>query len=383
MRGRGSDGERTRLREVARVFLKLGVIGFGGPAAHVALMRREIVEQRRWVDEDRFLQLFGASSLIPGPSSTELGMMLGFERAGWPGLFVAGVCFITPAMTIVLTLAWAYVRFGHLPQTGWILYGVGPVMLVIIADALWQLGRRALRSWLLAVTAAAVLAGYVVGIGVVILLLGGAAIATVARNISRLRGAANLLLPSLPVLSLTSTVDVPPTSLFLEFLKLGAVAFGSGYVLVAFLHADLVEHLGWLTQRQLIDAVSIGQVTPGPVFTTATFIGYVAGGLGGAILATAGIFLPAFVFAGLVYLLLPRLQRSPWTAAFIDGVTVSALALMAGVTIQLGRTVYVDVATVVLSVASFAVLRRWKLNSAWLVVAGAVIGLILGGFGIT
>jgi chromate transporter len=383
MRGRGSDGERTRLREVARVFLKLGVIGFGGPAAHVALMRREIVEQRRWVDEDRFLQLFGASSLIPGPSSTELGMMLGFERAGWPGLFVAGVCFITPAMTIVLTLAWAYVRFGHLPQTGWILYGVGPVMLVIIADALWQLGRRALRSWLLAVTAAAVLAGYVVGIGVVILLLGGAAIVTVARNIRRLRGAANLLLPSLPVLSLTSTVDVSPTSLFLEFLKLGAVAFGSGYVLVAFLHADLVEHLGWLTQRQLIDAVSIGQVTPGPVFTTATFIGYVAGGLGGAILATAGIFLPAFVFAGLVYLLLPRLQRSPWTAAFIDGVTVSALALMAGVTIQLGRTVYVDVATVVLSVASFAVLRRWKLNSAWLVVAGAVIGLILGGFGIT
>jgi chromate transporter len=383
MSARGPEGERARLREVARIFLKLGVIGFGGPAAHVALMRREMVEQRRWVDEDRFLQLFGASSLIPGPSSTELGMMLGYERAGWPGLLVAGVCFITPAMTIVLTLAWAYVRFGHLPQTGWILYGVGPVMLAIIADALWQLGRRALRSWLLVVVAAAVLAGYVAGIGVVTLLLGGACIVTVARNIRRLRGAANLFLPSLPLLSLTSTTDVSPTSLFLEFLKLGAVAFGSGYVLVAFLRADLVERLGWLTQRQLVDAVSIGQVTPGPVFTTATFIGYVAGGPRGAILATAGIFFPAFVFAGLVYMLLPRLQRSPWTAAFIDGVTVSALALMAGVTIQLGRIVYVDVATVVLSVVSFAVLRRSQLNSAWLVVAGAVIGLILRGFGIT
>jgi chromate transporter len=256
-------------------------------------------------------------------------------------------------------------------------------MLAIIADALWQLGRRALRSWLLVVVAAAVLAGYVAGIGVVTLLLGGACIVTVARNIRRLRGAANLFLPSLPLLSLTSTTDVSPTSLFLEFLKLGAVAFGSGYVLVAFLRADLVERLGWLTQRQLVDAVSIGQVTPGPVFTTATFIGYVAGGPRGAILATAGIFFPAFVFAGLVYMLLPRLQRSPWTAAFIDGVTVSALALMAGVTIQLGRIVYVDVATVVLSVVSFAVLRRSQLNSAWLVVAGAVIGLILRGFGIT
>jgi chromate transporter len=367
-----STGAERRLGEVARVFLKLGVIGFGGPAAHVALMRREAVEVRGWLDEGRFLELFGASTLIPGPSSTELGMMLGYLRAGWSGLLVAGVCFIAPAMALVLVLAWAYVQFGTLPQTAWVLDGVAPVMIAIVADALWQLGRRALTTWPLAVAAGAILALYLAGVNVLLVLFGGALLVMVARNARRVGGTAALV----PLAVTASQADAALRDLFAEFLKIGAVVFGSGYVLLAFLRADLVQHLHWLTPGQLVDAVAVGQVTPGPVFTTATFIGYVVAGLPGALVATAAIFLPAFVLSGVVYGLLPRIRRSPWAAAFLDGVTVCGLGLMAGVTIQLGRVVLTNWFAAALSVAAFAVLRRFQPNSAWLVLAGAAIGLL-------
>jgi chromate transporter len=374
----------AKLGEVARVFLTLGTIGFGGPAAHTALMRRELVERRRWLDEDRFLELFGAANLIPGPSSTELGMMLGYLRAGWPGLLVAGVCFITPATTIVLGLAWAYVRFGSLPQTGWILYGVKPVIIAIVLDALWQLGRRALRSWPLAALGLAVAVLYLLGVNAVALIFGGALVAMLARRARHLAPGANVLVPLLalrPRLPLTEPATLG--ALFLAFVKIGAVVWGSGLVLLAFLRTDLVEHLHWLSQAQLVDAIAVGQVTPGPVFTTATFIGYLVLGLPGALVATGGIFLPAFVLSGVVYGLLPRLRRSPWVSAFVEGATVCGLGLMAGVTVQLGRVSIVDWLTGAVAVVSLVVLRRFQPNSVWFVLAGGLIGLAARAAGLT
>jgi len=366
--GRGSLGE------VASAFLKLGVIGFGGPAAHIALMRREFVEERHWLDEDRFLELFGAANLIPGPASTELGMMLGYLRAGWAGLLVAGACFIAPAMTIVLILASIYVRYGSVPATGWVLAGVAPVMIAIIADALWQLGRRALKTLPLAGVGIAVLLLYLLGVYPIVLLFGGALLVMLGRQAGKLRGHATFLLP-------VGAATVPLRSIFFEFLKLGAIVYGSGYVLLAFLRSDVVQHLHWLSDGHLVDAVAIGQVTPGPVFTTATFIGYLLAGVPGGITATVAIFLPSFVFAGVVYSLLPRLRRSAWAAAFLDGVTVCGLGLMAGVSIQLGRIAITGVLTAALALAAFVILRRYQPNSAWLVLGGALIGLAARGWG--
>ena len=365
---------RGSLGEVALAFLKLGVIGFGGPAAHIALMRREFVEERHWLDEDRFLELFGASNLIPGPSSTELGMMLGYLRAGWVGLLVAGACFIAPAMTIVLILASVYVRYGSVPATGWVLAGVAPVMIAIIADALWQLGRRALKTLPLAAVGIVVLALYLLGVYPIVLLFGGALVVMLGRHAGKLRGHATFLLP-------VGAATVPLRSIFLEFLKLGAIVYGSGYVLLAFLRGDVVQHLHWLSDGHLVDAVAIGQVTPGPVFTTATFIGYLLAGVPGGITATVAIFLPSFVFAGLVYSSLPRLRRSTWAGAFLDGVTVCGLGLMAGVSIQLGRVAITGVLTAALALVAFVILRRYQPNSAWLVLGGALIGLAARGWG--
>jgi len=303
-------------------------------------------------------------------------MMLGYEHAGWAGLVAAGASFIAPATAIVLALAWAYVRFGTLPQTGWVLYGVEPVIVAVIADALRQLGRRALASVPRAALGAAVFALYLAGGNVFVLLFGGALVVTLARNAPRPRSRP-VALPLAPLLGREASL----ASIFLEFLKLGALVYGSGYVLLAFLRSDVVERLGWLTQSQLVDAVAIGQVTPGPVFTTATFVGYLAHGVAGALLATLGIFLPAFALAAIVYALLPRLRRSPWASAFLDGVTVSALGLMAGVTVQLGRVVLVDAFTVALALVTFAALRRFHPNSAYLVVGGALVGIAVRGIG--
>jgi chromate transporter len=385
---------------VAAVFLKLGVIGFGGPAAHIALMHREVVEWRRWIDERRFLDLFALSNLIPGPTSTELAILLGYERAGWPALFLAGALFILPAMCIVLAFAWIYVRLGSVPQVGWVLYGVTAAVIGIVADALWRMGRTALTSWLMWALAAATLALFLFGVTAILLLAAGALIgllAAVRRRPSEpsrqgTPGLAWLGLPSMSALSKGPFVAavVPGTlastpaaatpfglgTLFLTFLKIGAVVFGSGYVLLAFARGDLVTHLHWLTDRQLVDAISIGQVTPGPVFTTATFIGYLTGGLAGAIVATVAIFLPSFVLVIAVRPLLPRMQRSPLMAGLLSGATAASLGLMAAVTILLARSVIVDPFTALIAVASFVALRRWNVNSAWLVLGGAALGVV-------
>jgi len=366
------------------VFLKLGLIGFGGPAAHIALMRREMVDRRAWVDERRFLDLFAASNLIPGPTSTELAIFLGYERAGWPALILAGTLFILPAAAIVLGLAWAYVRFGSLPQTSWVLYGVTPVAIGIVADALWRLGRTALRDVGWAALAATTTVLFLLGANVLALLLGGGILAMLVTNRSRRRtrrdeagGVANVV--GAGPLATTAKAGAAAGAiglgtLFVTFLKIGAVLYGSGYVLLAFLRADFVTHLHWLTDRQVIDAVSVGQVTPGPLFTTATFVGYLVGSVRGAILATVAIFLPSFVFVAAARPFLRRATSSPWAGGFLRGATAAGLGLMAGVTAELGKAAIVDPFTAALAVAAFAVLRRTQV-APLLILAGGLAGV--------
>ncbi len=369
------------LSEVAALFLKLGFIAFGGPAAHIAMMHDEVVKRRQWLSDEEFLDLLGATNLIPGPNSTEMVIHLSFMRAGWPGLIVGGVCFIIPAMLIVLLLAWAYGRWGTLPQAEWLLYGVKPVVIVIIAQALWKLGQKAVKGWVTAVTTILVLALYFfTRINEIALLLAGGLLVMLVVNVRRKSETTlgGLLLPlasATPAVSqLAASFNL--TTLFLVFLKIGSVLYGSGYVLLAFLRADLVTRLGWLTDQQLIDAIAIGQVTPGPVFTTATFVGYILGGTPGALLATLGIFLPSFIFVAISNPLIPRLRRSPWVGGLLDGVNVASLALMTAVTWQLGRASLTDPLTIVVAIVSFVLLFRYKVNTTWLIAGGAIIGLI-------
>jgi chromate transporter len=368
--------------EVARLFLKLGLIAFGGPAAHIALMREEIVRRRRWVSDERFLDLVGMANLIPGPTSTEVCIYLGYVRAGWPGLIVAGVCFIVPAMLLVLALAWLYVRYGATPSAAAAMYGITPVIIAIVAQALWALGRTAVKGPLLAAIGVAVLALALAGLNVLVLLLGGGVVVMLLRAAPRRRAAtaAMLAMLGMPLLAFGETAAaraaVPLGTLFLTFVKIGAVLYGSGYVLLAFLRSDFVDRLGWLTDRQLLDAVAVGQFTPGPVFTTATFIGYLLAGWPGALLSTLAIFLPSFVLVAASYPLLPRIRGSRWMSAFLDGVNVAAVGLMAAVTWQLARAAIVDVFTAVLAVAAGVLLWRTRLNSAWLVLGGAAAGLV-------
>lgn len=365
-------------REVAALFLKLGFIAFGGPAAHIALMRREVVDRRRWVSDQQFLDLLGASNLIPGPTSTELAIYVGYTRAGAPGLLLAGVLFILPAMLIVLALAWAYVRYGTTSQAGWLLYGIKPVIIAVVLQALWGLAGTAVKTRLLAALGALVLVLYLLGGNPLVLLFGcGAAVLLVDAVPRRERSIApaGVALTSLPAVA-AGAAAYSQWVLFLTFLKIGAVLYGSGYVLLAFLRTDFVQHLHWLTDRQLIDAVAVGQFTPGPVFTTATFIGYLVGGLPGALLATVAIFLPSFFFVALVYRLLPRLQRSQRARWFLDGVNVAAVGLMAGVTAQLARAALVDPLTVAIAVGAALVLIRFQVSSVWLVIAGGIAGVI-------
>jgi chromate transporter len=366
-----------RLREVIAVFLKLGLIGFGGPAAHIAMMREEVVRRRRWLDDQRFLDLLGATNLIPGPNSTEMTIHLGYLRAGWPGLIAGGVSFVLPAMLIVLGLAWAYVRYGTTPAAGWLLYGVKPVVIALIVHALWELGRKAIHNVPTGLVGFAVLALSLLGVNEIALLFGGGLILMMVANRARLRpGAAAGFLPILGIsLPAAPAVAFSLPILFLTCLKIGAILYGSGYVLLAFLRADFVVRLGWLTDPQLLDAIAVGQVTPGPLFTTATFIGYLLGGVPGAILGTLGLFLPSFVFVALSHPLIPRMRQSPWLGSLLDGVIAASLGLMAAVTLQIARASLVDLPTILVALLSSLALARWRLNSTWLVVGGALVGL--------
>jgi len=374
----------SSLRELASLFTRLGFTAFGGPAAHIAMLHDEVVTRRGWMSEQHFLDLIGATNLIPGPNSTEMVMHTGKEQGGWRGLVVAGACFILPATFLVTLLAWAYVTYGATPQGEKLLYAVKPVVVVIVLQALVKLGRKAVKSWLLAVIGIAVFALYWLGVNELVLLFGTAAL-MLGITFMRRRLTPMLLLPPLvdlpaPLQAAAESSRVGLAQLFLIFLKVGAVLYGSGYVLLAFLRNDLVLRLGWLTDQQLLDAVAIGQVTPGPVLTTATFIGYVLAGVPGAVVATLGIFLPSFFFVMILNPLVPRMRESEWTAALLDGVNVAALGLMAGVTLILGRAAVVDVPTAALALLAAVLLIRFKVSTVWLVLGAAAIGIVLSIF---
>jgi chromate transporter len=374
-----NSAQPSPIREIILLFLRLGITAFGGPAAHIAMMREEVVQRRKWLDDQHFLDLLGATNLIPGPNSTEMAIHIGFVRAGWPGLVAAGVCFILPAMLIVLGLAWVYVQYGSTPAGSGLLYGVKPVIIAIIAQALWGLGQKAVKGWLTAVAGIIVFALYFLGVNEIALLFAAGIALMLIQNVRQVdkEKAAGLLIP-LAGLNASLLLQRPfnLSTLFLTFLKIGSVLYGSGYVLLAFLRADFVTRLGWLTDQQLIDAVAVGQVTPGPVFTTATFIGYLVGGTAGALLATLGIFLPSFIFVAISNPLIPRLRRSAWAGSLLDGVNVASLGLMAAVTWQLGTGSLIDPLTWVLGLAAAVLLFRYQVNTTWLVLGGAVIGLV-------
>jgi len=371
------------LADLARLFLKLGTVGFGGPAAHIALMEDEVVRRRGWLSRERFLDLLGATNLIPGPNSTEMAIHVGHERAGPRGLVVAGVAFILPAFLIVLACAWAYSRYGTLPAAEGLLRGVKPVIIAIVLQALWGLGRTAARTRAVTAVGLLSLAAAAAGLHALAVLFGAGALVSLlawARPGAAVRRANAIAVLPLGAAALASTTTVTPfalPSLFLVFLRIGSVLFGSGYVLLAFLRADLVVRRGWLTEGQLLDAVAVGQITPGPVFTTATFIGYLLGGFRGATVATVGIFLPAFVFVALSGPLVPRIRRSPVAGAFLDGVNVAGVALMALVTAQLARAAIVDAWTAAIAVAGILLLLRFRVSAAWLVPAAGGLGLVL------
>lgn len=414
--------------EVSGLFLKLGATGFGGPAAHIALMRRETVERRKWLTEQAFLDLLGATNLIPGPNSTEMAIHIGYLRAGWPGLIAAGVCFIVPAMVLVTGMAWMYLKSGAVPQVGWVLYGIKPVVLALIFHAVWGLGRSLLIDARRKLAFVAVLALYFAGADEIALLF-GTGILSLGAGWLRPRkkdpdasrdsggpvgqdtdgpdvaggpekhntespddpgsagsggGVTRALAPAMAVGAASGAAAagfaaVPFTLalLFLKFLKIGSVLYGSGYVLLPFLRSEFVERAGWLSENQVMDAVSVGQFTPGPFFTTATFIGHILGGVPGGLLATLGIFLPAFLFVAISNPWIPRLRNSAALGRLLDGVNAASLALMAGAAWQTGRTSVVDGTTGALAAAGLWLMFRSRTPGTWLIVGGGAIGVVV------
>lgn len=369
---------QSSLTEIALIFLRFGVTAFGGPAAHIAMFHDEFVKRRKWLTDEHFLDLLGATNLIPGPSSTEMTMHIGHLRAGWRGLFVAGFCFILPAALIVMGLAALYDQYGTTPAADWLLYAIKPVVVAVILQAIWMLGQKAVKTALLGVIGAAVLVLYLFGINELLLLFGGALLVMLLQNFRTIPNTATLLLFSFPVMqrAVETTEPVTLSQLFLTFFKIGSVLYGSGYVLLAFLKTDFIDRLGWLTEQQLLDAVAIGQFTPGPLFTTATFIGYLTGQVPGAILATIGIFLPGFFLVLLTNPLIPRMRQWRWTSSLLDGVNVAAIGLMVGVTVELGQAAIIDLFTLGLSVGAAVLLIRYKVNSTWLILGAGIIGMV-------
>lgn len=366
-----------RLTEVAGLFLKLGVIAFGGPAAHVALMRREVVNRRHWLGEDQFDRMFAACNLIPGPTSTELAIYIGYQRAGWRALILAGTLFILPAMVLMLVAAWAYRQFGLTRPMSAILYGVRPVIVGILIWALFDLTRHLVKGWpllLLAVTCAAL---SVLGLDpIVVLVLGGLVVAA-CRPVDRTgMPSAFLPLPLLAAGGISASAAGKLLTIFLTFLKIGTLSFGSGYVLLALLRTDFVNRLHWLTDRQLVDAIAIGQATPGPLFTTATFLGYLFAGVAGALLATVAIFAPGFLLVPFLDRIVEAVGRRRWAQGFVDGANAAAIGLIAAVALQLGRVAIVDPLTIALGLATVALVVRWPMSSAAAIFGGAGVGLI-------
>lgn len=375
-----------RLTDIAINFLKLGVISFGGPAAHIALMEDEFVNRRQWLTREHFLDLLGATNLIPGPNSTEMAIHIGYTYGGFLGLIIAGICFTLPAVIITGILAAIYLQFGDLPQIAPLLYGIKPAVLVVILDALWRLGKKAVKSRELLLIGLGVAVLLFAGINEVIALLLGGVLGMIWL-VTRLNQTLQMLTTAVVLQGAIATQtasnnSVTPTltQLGLFFLKIGSVLFGGGYVLIAFLEGELVGQYHWLTKQQLLDAIAIGQFTPGPVLSTATFIGYLILGIPGAIVATVGIFLPSFIFVAALNPLVPKMRKSKWTAAFLDAVNVSSVALMLVVTITLAQaTLFQPFDLVALAIALIAgiLVFRYRLNTAWIVLGAALLGWLV------
>jgi chromate transporter len=374
------------VKQLATLFLRLGITAFGGPAAHIAMMRDEVVDRRHWMTDSEFLDLLAVTNLIPGPNSTEMAIHIGYKRCGLPGLLTAGACFIVPACLLVIMIAWGYTRYGETPQVAWLTYGVGPVIIAIILQAVGKLTRSVsggVTSTVIGLAATVLAIG---GVNELALLAGGGIVALVARRVARFTVAGIFIMLTVSAATVCGTtlaaetaIPVTLTRLTLFFLKVGSILFGSGYVLLAFLRADLTERWSWLTEQQLIDAVTVGQVTPGPVFTTATFIGFLLGGWSGAVLATLAIFAPGFIFVAVTHPLIGRLRASALASDLVDGVAAASLGLMVAVTWHLGRAAIVDLPTAALLVASGTTLTVWRPNSTWLIVSGAILGWALRG----
>lgn len=382
--------QHKRLREIIVVFLKLGTIAFGGPAAHVAMMDDEIVKKRKWLDKDKFLDLYGATNLLPGPNSTELAIHLGLERGGWRGLVLAGSCFILPAMLIVMLVAGLYSRFGTLPEVTGIMYGIKPVIIAVILQALIRLGQSSMKNVTTGFVGISVIGLSFLGLHELILLFAAGLTMMLITNRSRLITKGVRLRGVSPIFALYAGSQISNlltggeadkamglSKIFLTFLKIGSVLYGSGYVLLAFLETDFVERYEVLTSQQLLDAVSVGQITPGPVFTTATFIGYIIHGGWGAVLATIAIFLPAFVLVGLVNPYIGRLRSSTWISGILDGINVASWGLMAVVSWKLAISAVIDLPTLILTAISIFLVFRYKINSAWLVLGGGLAGYLI------
>jgi chromate transporter len=381
MNGPAKPG-RAYLKEAALLFLWIGATAFGGPAVYIAIMQREAVKKRRWLDDQKFLDMLGASNLIPGPNATEMALYLGLVRAGWPGYVVSGLLFVIPGMLFTLVLAWVYVTYASLPQVGWVLYGIKPVVIAIILRALWDLGRAGVKDVITGIVGAAVIALYFLGYNEIALLFAGAAVVLLFHAVRRLIKGGASALSILPLLglalpALSAAIEyISRWRLFLNFLKIGVVFYGGAYVLLALFNSELVERLGWINHQQLIDAIAAGQVTPGPISTAATFIGYLLGGWPSALLATLAFFIPSFILVAVISRFIPLLRKKWWTGAFLDGVNVAAVGLMVAVTWTIGRAGVVDWFTIALAVIAVVLVFRFRVNSALLVLGGAAAGVV-------
>ncbi len=385
----------THLKELAGVFFKLGIIGFGGPAAHIAMMEHEVVSKKKWMSREHFLDLIGATNLIPGPNSTEMAMHCGYHRAGWPGMIVAGLGFIIPATLITGAIAWFYLQYGSIPDIKPIWYGIRPAVLAIIINAVYKFGKKALKNWQLGIIGAAVMIASLAGMSEVLVLLTGGLLGMFWLSFSQKRDHAkasffpSFLLsakPGYPKAAIAAIAistaqiagNVSLIKLFLVFLKIGSVLFGSGYVLIAYLQDELIDRLGWLTQQQLVDAIAVGQFTPGPVSSAVTFVGYQIIGIKGAILATVGMFLPSFFFVAMLNPFIPKMRTSKWVSCFLDSVNVGAVAIMAAAVIQLARATLINWQTWLIALMSVAVTFIFKkVNTLWIVIGSSIAGYLL------
>lgn len=371
--------KKNNLKEIAKLFLKLGTIGFGGPAVHIAMMQDEVVVKKKWLSEQHFLDLIGATNLIPGPNSTEMAIHIGHEKGGWKGLIVAGFCFIFPAVMITLLFAWMYKEYGQIPEIKPFLYGIKPAIIAIILSAIFPLAKKSLKTMQLGIIGFLVLFLSLLNYNEIILLFGAGLVALL---IYYLKQQTNKSIPIIfPIVLLQSSesnvISATNLNLFLIFLKIGAILYGSGYVLFAFLDAELVA-TGLLSRTQLIDAIAVGQFTPGPVFSSVTFIGYQINGFSGALISTTAIFLPSFIFVALLNPLVKKMRHSTVFAIFLDAVNVASIAIIISICIEMGSETIIDWRTILIAVISIMITFNYrKINSAFIVLGGSIIGFIL------